>query len=204
MAGSGKSYWSIRLAELGFSRFCCDDLIATRLTSDLMQADGTTMGLGEWMGFPFEPHYQEREIRYLEHEIDVLSKILLDLEESETSSKEKIVVDTTGSVIYTGNEVLRRLGRSTTVIHLSTPAEVKEQMLQVYVAQPRPVLWRDVFGQEPEETNEEALARCYPILLSTRERLYEQYADVTISYYSRNKKGFGVNDFLDEIRAAIS
>ncbi len=203
MAGSGKSYWSTKLAELGFKRFCCDDLIATKLAPDLTRADGSTMELGEWMGFPFEPRYKEREARYLEQEIDVLLKILLDLEDRKSSSGEKIVVDTTGSVIYTGRDILHRLRQCTLVVHLSTPPEVKEHMLRVYVAKPRPVLWREVFSRGPGETNEEALARCYPKLLFTRERLYEQNAHVTISYRKRNQKDFGVNDFLDEIKAGI-
>jgi hypothetical protein len=44
--------------------------------------------------------------------------------------------------------------------------------------------------------------RCYPELLSSRERLYEKYADVTIDYYARSQDSFGVNDFLKEIEAA--
>jgi shikimate kinase len=203
MAGSGKSYWSIKLAEFGFYRFCCDDLIEEKLAPELRQAEGTSMGLAEWMGFPYEPQYKTRESRYLTYEIEVLNEILGHLENREANSEEKIVIDTTGSVIYTGQEVLRKLSRSTTVVHLSTPPQVKERMLQVYVAQPRPVLWRDLFDKKPDETNDEALARCYPELLSTRERLYRQYADVSIDYHKRNKENFAVHDFLREIQAAI-
>jgi hypothetical protein len=75
-------------------------------------------------------------------------------------------------------------------------------MLNVYKAQPRPILWRDLFSKEPDEAIEQALARCYPELLTSRERLYEKYADVTIDYYTRNQDSFGVNDFLREIEAA--
>jgi shikimate kinase len=112
-------------------------------------------------------------------------------------------VDTTGSVIYTGKNMLERLKSNSTVVHLTTPPEVKERMLRVYLDQPRPVLWRDVFSKKRGETNEEALARCYPRLLFSRQRLYEQYADVTIDYYVRNRKGFGVKDFLGEIQSQI-
>ncbi|NIQ89233.1 MAG: hypothetical protein GWN93_09210, partial [Deltaproteobacteria bacterium] len=91
----------------------------------------------------------------------------------------------------------------TTVVHFSTPPEVQERMLDVYKARQRPVLWRDLFNQQPDEANEKALARCYPELLSSRERLYEKWADVTIDYYIRNEDSFGVNDFLREIEAAV-
>jgi shikimate kinase len=118
-------------------------------------------------------------------------------------SDSNVVIDTTGSVIYTGEEILAKIRRYTTVVHLSTPPEVKEQMLRAYVAKPRPVLWRDLFGPGRKETKEDALVRCYPKLLSARERLYERYADVSIDYYSRNGKGFGVKDFLRSIRTRI-
>ena len=201
MAGSGKSFWSKKLADIGFHRFCCDDLIEGKLSLELRKADGTSRSLAEWMGFPFEPHYRMRESRYLAYEIEVLTEILRGIESRQPDPEEKTVIDTTGSVIYTGEEVIAQLQRSTTVVHLQTPPEVKEHMLQVYVAQPRPVLWRDLFSKMPEESNEEALARCYPRLLSVRESLYGRYADVSIDYRKRNKEGFGIRHFLAEIQA---
>ena len=172
---------------------------AAKRDAELARADGTSRGLAEWMGFPYESKYRERESRYLDYEIEVLNRILGEIESLEERPAERMVIDTTGSVIYTGEEILGKLRRSTAVVHLSTPPEVKERMLQVYVAQPRPVLWRDLFNKRPEESNEEALARCYPVLLLTRERLYESYADITIDYHKRNEAGFGVNDFLREV-----
>jgi len=194
MSGSGKSQWSTELAELGYLRFCCDELIADKLAPELIRSDGISLDLGEWMGFPYEPRYKEREYKYLACEIEVIGEILLYL--CGNNPGEKVVVDTTGSVIYTGKDMLEKLKSNSTVVHLETPPEVKERMLKVYLDQPRPVLWRDVFSKKPGETNEEALARCYPRLLFSRQRLYEQYADVTIDYYVRNRKGFGVKDFL--------
>ena len=201
MSGSGKSYWSTELAELGYLRFCCDELIADKLAAELNRSDGTAVDLGEWMGFPYEPPYKERAYKYLACEIEVIGEILDYL--SGSNPDERVVVDTTGSVIYTGKDMLERLKSNSTVVHLATPPEVKERMLKVYLDQPRPVLWRDVFSKKRGETNEEALARCYPLLLFSRQRLYEQYADVTIDYYVRHRKGFGVKDFLGEIQTQI-
>jgi len=65
MAGSGKSYWSRKLAEHGFRRFCCDDMIEAKLAPELTRSDGTMMKVAEWMGFPYGPHYQECESQYL-------------------------------------------------------------------------------------------------------------------------------------------
>jgi shikimate kinase len=201
MSGSGKSHWSNVLAELGFVRFCCDELIADKLAPELIRSDGTALDLGEWMGFPYEPRYKERESRYLACEIEVIREILSYLSASDLG--QKVVVDTTGSVIYTGKDMLERLKSASTVVHLATPPEVKERMLRVYLDQPRPVLWRDMFSKKHGETNEEALARCYPQLLFSRQRLYEQYAEVTIDYFVRNQEDFGVKDFLREIQSQI-
>ena len=202
MAGSGKSYWSMKLVEHGFRRFCCDDLIAAKLDPELTRPDGTTMELGQWMGFPYEPHYRERESKYLTYEIEVLTEILEYLESRKSNPEEKIVLDTTGSVIYTEERILRRLRRYTTVIYLSIPPEVRRQMLKAYVSNPHPMLWRNVFSKEPDETEQEALARCYPRLVVARERLYEHYANVTIDYYRRNEEGFGVSDLLNVVVSA--
>lgn len=202
MAGSGKSYWSMKLVEHGFRRFCCDDLIAAKLDPELTRPDGTTMELGQWMGFPYEPHYRERESKYLAYEIEVLTEILEYLESRKSNPEEKIVLDTTGSVIYAGERILRRLRRYTTVIYLSIPPEVRGQLLKAYVSNPHPMLWRNVFSKDPDETEQEALARCYPRLIVARERLYDHYANVTIDYYRRREEGFGVSDLLNAVVSA--
>jgi shikimate kinase len=203
MAGSGKSYWSMKLVEHGFRRFCCDDLIAAKLNPELTRPDGTTMELGEWMGFPYEPHYRERESKYLTCEIEVLAEILDYLESRKDDPAEKVIVDTTGSVIYTGEGILRSLCRYTRVIYLSIAPEAREQLLKAYISNPHPMLWRNAFSKEPGETEQEALTRCYPRLVVSRERLYEHYAHVTIDYYRRTEEGFGVSDLLHEVSPAL-
>jgi len=189
----------MKLVDHGFRRFCCDDLITAKLAPELRNADGTFMSLGEWMGFPYESHYKERESKYLACEIEVLRGIFGHLEHPESVPDKDLVIDTTGSVIYAGEDILTGLGRHTTVVHIATPPEVQEQMLKAYIANQRPVLWRDSFSIQPNETNEEALARCYPGLLMARERLYERHSHVTIDYYRASEAGCGVYDLLELI-----
>jgi shikimate kinase len=196
MSGSGKSTWSIKLSGMGFKRICCDDLITEKLASELTRTNGTVMELGEWMGFPYESQYKERESKYLACEIEVLSEIIESIEKNNHIEK-NIVIDTTGSAIYAGEEILKKLCRFTTIIHLSTPLEVQELMLKAYLTHQRPVLWRDFFRKLPNEPNEEALARCYQKLLTHREHLYEQYKDMAIDYYTLNHHEFRVEDFLN-------
>jgi shikimate kinase len=199
MSGSGKSYWALKLARHGFRRFCCDELIEARLSPQLRKPDGTIASLGEWMGFPYESHYEEREAKYLACEIEVLSRILEYLERPESIADENLVVDTTGSVVYTGENILGGLRKHTTVVRMATPPEVQERMLKAYIANQRPVLWRGLFSTQPNETNEETLARCYPELLTSRELLYERHSDATIDYYRASEASFGVEDLLESI-----
>ena len=199
MAGSGKSYWSLKLAEHGFTRFCCDELIAEKLAPELAGSGSRTMTMGDWMGFPFEKGYEDRAARYLALEREVVAGIITYLEDHENNPNENLVVDTTGSVIYTGNDNLARLRLYTTVVYLTIAAEVRQQLLRDYISNPHPMLWRGVFHKEPHETNREALARCYPTLVAERERLYERLSDVKVDYYRRRERGFGVDDFIHAV-----
>ena len=151
------------------------------------------------MGFPYEPRYRERESRYLDYEKQVVTEVLAYLEASQNDLDLNVVVDTTGSVIYTGEEIINRLRQNTTMAYLSVPRELREPMLKAYVAEPRPVLWGDIFSKKENETNEQALARCYPRLLSQRERIYERHSDCRVDYYSRREENLEVQDFLDLI-----
>lgn len=196
MSGSGKSHWSSRLVAEGFCHFCCDDMIADRLLSELRGPDGAPMDLGEWMGFPYDERYAERELKYLECEIQVLRDILRWMARHEREPDEKVVIDTTGSVIYAGEAILSAIRKETTVVHLETPPEVRRTMLENYVGRPRPVLWRGMYRKRAHESSESALARCYPELLVHRERLYGQVAHLTVPYSLHREGGQGIGDFL--------
>ena len=200
MSGSGKSSWAIKLCEIGFKRFCCDDLIKKKLAFELTGSDGTVRELGEWMGFPYDPYYEKRESKYLACEIDVLTEIVEHLEKDENQAEKNIVIDTTGSAVYAGEDLLNRLCRCTTVVHLSTPPTIQELLLKSYLTNKRPVLWRGLFKKEQSETHTMALERCFPILLSSRERLYERISKVTIDYYTLNQDHFEVDDFLESVK----
>lgn len=203
MSGCGKTHWSEELARQGFKRFCCDDLITKKLVALLTRPDGTTMDLGEWMGFPYESRYEDHEAKYLDCETEVLRDILEYLESNTDDAQKNVIVDTTGSVIYTGDQLIERLRKATTVVYLATPPEVQAQMLQKYLRNQRPVLWRGMFTVRPGETNEEALARCYPALLAAREKHYARCAAVTIDYHVHNQEGFQIEDLMRLVNGAV-
>jgi shikimate kinase len=199
MSGSGKSYWANQLAGIGFKCFSCDEMIATKLFDELVQPDGRVMQMGKWLGQPYQQNYSERESKYLANEKQVLKEIFKIIENDYSDPQSKFVIDTTGSVIYTGKGILNKLRKCTTVVYLAMPLQIRDQMYRAYLARPRPVLWRGKFSKKSHEKNEEALARCYPELVTYRERLYKHYAHITIEYDRYRKEGLNVTDFLKEV-----
>lgn len=204
MSGSGKSYWSEKLEEHGFRRFCLDALITRELRRELSQKDGSSLTLGEWMGFPFEDGYLEREKIYLSCEKRLMAEVLQTIDENaRTGSRENTVVDTTGSVIYTGDNILGKLRSLTTIVYFTVPPEVREAMLRQYLSNPRPVLWRGLFSMGPGESVNRALFRSYNALLDSREVLYGRLAHLEIDYFTRNSPHFGASRFLEIAAGAV-
>ncbi len=178
MSGAGKSHWTRKLAGAGFRAISIDDRIEGKLASELSAGEHRGLGgVAAWMGWPDQPEYREREKKYLAGEIESMREVL---DEVEVSGQEGIVLDTTGSVIYTGEEICRRLQRLTTVAYLTASPGEQDTLIERYLSDPKPVLWGDVFSQRSGESAKDAVARCYPQLIAHRKQLYERYADVII------------------------
>lgn len=178
MSGAGKTFWSRLLASAGHPAVSCDDKIEERLAPRL-EAGGYSgiNGVAAWMGWPDSPTYAERESQYLSDEIAVLEAVLTDLARSPEKS---LVLDTTGSVIYTGNHHLMRLRKLTTVVHLAASPREQELLIERYLNDPKPVLWRGAFQPKDGETPRQTVARCYPNLIAARRRSYATLAHCTI------------------------
>jgi shikimate kinase len=178
MSGAGKSHWTKNLAALGCSAVCCDDQIEARLAPVLKIGGFSGInGVAAWMGWPDSPTYPEREAQYLAEEIAVLDEVLSDLEKD---PKRELVLDTTGSVISTGNHTLHRLRRQMTVVYLAASSEEVELLMQRYLQDPKPVLWQGAFHSHPGETSHQTVARCYPVLIAARRQSYEALAHITL------------------------
>ena len=175
MSGTGKSYWSQCLGDAGFTRVGCDDLIGRRLAAALGLSDTSLEAIGRWMGFPHEAGFHQRQARYLDCERQVLQDILDRLEKPRLSAHGDLVVDTTGSVVYTGAAFQRRLRQVARVIYLTLNATQRRRAQEAYLARPRPVIWRDYYRRRPGETPDATLRRCYVALLRDR---HERYANL--------------------------
>jgi len=179
MSGSGKSHWAKNLAALGCPTICCDDAIEARL-APVLQSGGyqTINGVAAWMGWPNEPTYAEHESEYLRQEIAALDEVLTSLEKD---PHRELVLDTTGSVICTGNHILHRLRRQMTVVYLASSLEETQLLIQRYLRDPKPVLWQGVFQPRPGEIPHDTVVRCYPLLITARRQSYEALAHLTVS-----------------------
>ena len=199
MSGAGKSYWSSKLINQGFHSFCCDDLIEKKLEDFLWLPNGKKLSMAEWMGHPYEPQYIQAEQNYLEFEVEMMESICSFLREDVYQGK-NVVVDTTGSLIYTGETLMGCLKEITTIVYLKAQLGSIKTMYETFLRDPKPVLWQGRFNKHPQESNQEALLRCYPELLRSRQREYERYADVVIDFETLHKRGFGVKGFLETIQ----
>jgi shikimate kinase len=178
MSGAGKSHWTKSLAALGCPTVCCDDEIETRL-APVLKAGGYSgiNGVAAWMGWPDSPTYSERESQYLTEEIAVLDEVLSRLEKDPQCD---VILDTTGSVIVTGNHTLHRLRRQMTVVYLAASNDEVQLLIQRYLQDPKPVLWQGAFRPRPGETPRQTVVRCYPVLIAARRQSYEALAHATI------------------------
>jgi hypothetical protein len=178
MSGAGKTFWSRQLASAGHAAISCDDKIEERLASRLAAGGYSGInGVAAWMGWPDSPAYAERESQYLSDEIAVLEEALDDLARHPEKS---LVLDTTGSVIYTGNHLLLRLRKLMTVVHLAASQREQQLLIERYLNDPKPVLWRGAFQVKQGETPRETVARCYPNLIAARRQSYAALAHCTI------------------------
>jgi shikimate kinase len=179
MSGAGKTFWAKQLAANGRPSISCDDRIEERLSVHLA-ADGYSgiNGVAAWMGWPDSGTYAPREAGYLAAEIAALDELLSELEREPAR---ELVLDTTGSVIYTGNNILMRLRRQMTVVYLAASPQEQELLIERYLTDPKPVLWRGAFQPKNGETAHETVARCYPKLVASRRQSYEALAHCTLA-----------------------
>jgi len=196
MSGVGKSYWAKQLAKARWLHLDCDAMIAERLSEIIEVGDDEepVHAIGRWMGMPWSPGYAEREARYLELERGVTTQAID--RASSGGQDQPAVIDTTGSVVYTGDKILSRLKSATRVVYFDTPVAVRQQMIELYLREPKPVLWQGVYRPEPSEPQDESLARCYADLLADRDRRYRELADVVVDYHALREPGVEVEQLL--------
>jgi shikimate kinase len=139
------------------------------------------------MGQPFDPQYPETSRAFIDHEKTVMQEVLRRLRFSPRDKR--LVIDATGSVIYTGDDIITPLRSLTRVVFLEASRAHVNEMLARYVSDPKPLVWGDnAFAARAGEEPEEALKRCYPDLLESRARRYAQMAHMTVPFEKHRKQ----------------
>ena len=192
MSGSGKTYWSKKLSKkYDYKHIEFDELIGkskeiANLINDIPGKDEAEK-MGNYFGKPWEKGFQSRESSYLS------------IERKCMSDKFPIgtILDLTGSAIYHPKQ-MEEIAKNSLVLYLKANLKAQKEMLRIYLSGPKPVCWNGMFKKKNQESNEEALARCYPLLLRHRSKLYEKYADVRIPY-DAHKNIKGICQFVEEI-----
>lgn len=201
MSGAGKTFWTRRIAEGGVPAVSCDDVIEERLAPRLAQGGFSGInGVAAWMSWPDAATYAEREAEYLKEETAALDEILSGLEKD---VQKPLVLDTTGSVIYTGNHLLMRLRRLMKVVYLAASDAEQHLLIERYLDDPKPVLWRGAFAAKAGETPRETVARCYPHLIAARRQSYAALAHTTLQVAELRELPQTAEAFLAKVEAAM-
>lgn len=198
-SGSGKSYWSRRLErEGGFQRIGCDDLIERHLVAELSAAHKGIAGVAAWMGQPNSQGFEQRQQLYLDCEHKVMEEIISSLKQQ--SPMNNVVIDTTGSVIYTGDAICNELANLTTVVYLEADNDSLEHLAAQFLKNPKPIVWGSLFSQVASATSNEEKAACYKELIKQRSTSYQKIAKATLPFSFHKNKNVSVNEFLTRIQ----
>ena len=196
MSGAGKSTWSSRLEQFGYSKICCDSLIADRLR-DVYQIEmiQTIDNLSDWLGMPDDPAFYERERLFQQCENEVLFAVI-DAVAADQNPESRYVIDMGGSSIYCGEELFARSRAVARIVYLKITPQVHAQMLEAYLQNPRPLMWHGMYDPRPDESREAAFRRSYSNLIRYRESQYERFSDVQLEYEFHRKDDVTVAEFL--------
>jgi len=178
MSNIGKTYWSKKLQDIGFRHINCDDLVEQKLAPALKKLGYAGIhDVSKWMGQPYDKRYFANQHQYLSCEKEVMEEIFAEIK---NSNKGNIIIDTTGSIIHTGQNIIEKLKQYSLVIYLAASEEMMEAMFKKYREEPKPLVFGDIYNQAQNETQLQALSRCYRQLLNLRGVLYTDCADVVI------------------------
>lgn len=198
MSNIGKTTWAKKLAlEQGFKHIDFDYLLSKKLQKELQKDQYNIADLADWLGQPYEERFPSREAKLKELEKEVTEEVLETLNSS--AEKTNIVLDTPGSVIYTGEETCLKIRTNSLILYIEATEHMLESMLADYFACPKPIIWNNMFQREKSEDDVNALKKCYPELLKSRHKLYKKYADLSIPYPQLDCMSKNAKDFFESI-----
>ena len=186
MSNIGKSHWARRFkSRHGFTHHEIDKQIQDNLSLASISRSA------EWMGHPYDDDYHEKASQYL--------KLESELTQDAANLSGNIVLDTTGSVIYIGEDPLKQLSNNFLVIYLAARPDDLNRLVKRFKSSPKPLIWGDHFHPVEGQSDEESLMSLYPSLLISRDGMYRELADIEIqARYISNK-----TNLMDLVRAKL-
>lgn len=135
MSNIGKSFTATHLAaSFDFNAIEVDRLIWEQLGHDDMDA------LAEWQGQPYSQGYEEREERLIGLEVSATRRVM------ETESRNSLL-DSTGSVIDVGEDLLGMLMSRCYVVHIAASGVDLERLKASYFERSKPLVWAGHFEE---------------------------------------------------------
>jgi len=168
MSNIGKSFTAMRLRKShGFDLYEVDEAIQKALDLKSMQESA------DWMGFPYEGTYAVREAEYLALESRLTAAAF-------DGAKGNMILDTTGSVIYTDDKTRGILRDQSVVVHIQAGPNNLRRLETLYFKSPKPLIWAGQYIEGGNQSKMDNLKASYPDLLASRMDAYEALADVSI------------------------
>jgi len=191
MSNIGKSYTAMRLAtQYDFSLIEVDKIIWENLGHNSMDA------FAQWQGHPYTKGYAEREKHSIALETEATRKAL-------STNKRNPIIDTTGSVIYTDNEVLEALQSEYYVVYIEAMADHIERLKVQYFKHPKPLVWAGHYEKLDGKTKTESILECYPKLLTSRGKAYAKHANLTLPSTMILNPDVSIKDILETLKPAL-
>jgi shikimate kinase len=169
MSNIGKSYSGMRLAtRYDFTLIEVDKLIREEL------GQGSMDDFAKWQGQPYSQGYAEREAKSIALENQATQRAM-------QAEGRNPLLDTTGSVIYTSDNVLAALKDSHYIVHIKAAKDAVHRLKTQYFKSPKPLIWAGHYQQIDGKTKRQSILECYPKLLKSRVKSYAELADHTVS-----------------------
>lgn len=181
MSGVGKSFHSGKLKREGYKVFHIDDQIALSL------GEKDVHDIASWLGQPYDEKYKGNSETYLSLEDRFTREALV---YAENHPDERIVIDTTGSLVYLGDETLEMLSKVEVSILLDSSEDVVERMIGTYLREPKPVIWGEMAALFSKEGYLEEVKTFYPELLRKRRSLYLFHAKKVVPFSEHKELGW--------------
>jgi len=191
MSNIGKSYTAMRLAtKYDFNLIEVDKIIWENLGHDSMEA------FAQWQGHPYTEGYEEREKHSISLETQATRKAL-------KTELRNPMIDTTGSVIYTDEDVLDALRQDYYIVYIEAIEDHLERLKVQYFKQPKPLIWAGHYETLEGKTKTESILECYPKLLTSRGTAYAKLADVTLPSTIILNPNVSIEDIYEALKPAL-